>query len=348
MVILQVLLAALLHSVGRILNTVFGWATIMLFGKVPQERQIYLSMMAFGSVIWIVVFLGIPFPAFATFLLTFVSLPAWIDKAWIRLAMLVAAVAIPPAVGLAALFVRAPEERPADVAGRVTALLQGYPYTVGLAMTLVMLILFAPVMKLRSMLRRWTDRHVPVIVRPQDYMEVVNDVQRALAAGGIKTRREQASQMLRLPARILSLLARGAAKELVADQLVTLTAPHAEVLLYPADLVISAREREAARAQAIISEHLTFTRAYLTWTREAHGVEDRLRSLWADLEKHPTGRAAAEVLEKLCVVERELKELKLPYEEWEVLFRKTLLMELTLLREREPERQASVSAVPAR
>src|SRR5207247_5260458 len=103
MAIIQGILALLTRSIGRVLNTAFGWATIMLFGKVPQDRQIYLSVVAFGSVAWLVVLLGIAFPSAGTFLLSFVPLPKWVDKTWVRLAMLVAAVVLPLIVGLVSL-----------------------------------------------------------------------------------------------------------------------------------------------------------------------------------------------------------------------------------------------------
>src|SRR5687768_7337522 len=88
MVIVQALLAAIFRSAGKLLNTAFGWATVMLFGRVPQDRQIYLSLVSFGSVIWLLTLVGIAFPRIGTFLLSFVPLPEWIDKKWIRLAML--------------------------------------------------------------------------------------------------------------------------------------------------------------------------------------------------------------------------------------------------------------------
>ena len=39
--------------------------------------------------------LGIVFPSFATFLLAFVPLPDWVDRTWVRLAMLAAAAIVP-------------------------------------------------------------------------------------------------------------------------------------------------------------------------------------------------------------------------------------------------------------
>src|SRR6185503_9944265 len=104
MAIVQALIAALTRSAGKLLNTVFGWATVLLFGRVPEDRQIFLSGIAFGSVIWLITVAGVAFPAFAAFMLSFVTLPAWVDKSWIRLAMLAAAVVLPGVIGVLSIF----------------------------------------------------------------------------------------------------------------------------------------------------------------------------------------------------------------------------------------------------
>jgi len=67
MAIIQVLLAALARSAGRILNTAVGWATTMIFGRVPERRQVYVSIMTFGSLVWIAVIVGIAFPSVGTY-----------------------------------------------------------------------------------------------------------------------------------------------------------------------------------------------------------------------------------------------------------------------------------------
>jgi hypothetical protein len=331
MAIVQAVFAAILRSAGKILNMAFGWATAMLFGKVPDDRQSYLSVIAFGSVAWIVVLLGIIFPSVGTFLLAFVPLPDWVDDTWVRLAMLAAAVIVPIVVGVVSVLMLDPQDRPAGIVGKAKAVLKGYPYTLGLAITLIMMTIFAPVMKARAMLKRWTTRHVPVVVEANDYHEVVGEVEKALATGGITTRREQASWMLRLPTKVLTLLAGGAIENLVADELTSLKSDRAEVLLHPSDLVISGRELDAARANAIITEHLTFTRAYMTWTKEANALEDRLRRIWCGLRERADGADDTRAAEQLAAVEAELRTTELSYEEWEVLFREKLLVERGLL-----------------
>src|SRR5437016_14221734 len=79
------------RQLGRVLTLAFNWATILLFGRVPQDRQLYLSGMALTALLWPIVLAGIAFPSFATFLLGLVTVPDLL-KPWVRLAMLVLAI----------------------------------------------------------------------------------------------------------------------------------------------------------------------------------------------------------------------------------------------------------------
>jgi hypothetical protein len=327
--IVQALIAMLTRSAGRLLNTAFSWATILLFGRVSQDRQIYMSVIAFGSVIWLIVLAGVAFPTVATFLLSFVALPKWVDKTWIRLAMLAAVVVIPAVIGGVSILMLDKERRPRGAAGKARAVLRGYPYTIGLALTLVMMTVFAPILKVRALLRRWTTEHVPVIVRPADYDEVVDAVRTALADRGLATEAFRASWMLRAPTKILTLFAREAVAGLVADRITALRSAAVEIVLHPSDLVISGREKVAARARATVAEHVVFTPAYLTWDKEANELEDRMREIWRARDRRPRELLRTE----FQAVERRLHELEIPYEEWEVLFRQLLLLERALREE---------------
>ena len=246
MALVQGLLALLLRSAGRLLNTAFGWATVMLFGRVPEDRQIYLSIAAFGSVLWLAALVGIAVPGAATFLLAFVTLPDWVDRGWIRIAMLIAAMVLPAIVGVISLRMVDGAARPQGVSATTRTVLRGYPYTAGLALTLLVMTLFAPILKIRNLARRWETQHVPIMVEPADYRSVVDDIQNALKAGGVPTERRRASWMLRFPTKILMLFARSAVGRMAADEMTTLAGEGVEVLLHPSDLVISGRAMLAA------------------------------------------------------------------------------------------------------
>ena len=338
------------RSAGKLLNTAFGWATAMLFGRVAQDRQIYLSVIAFGSVIWILSLLGIAFPAFATFMLSFVPLPSWIDRNLVRLVMLGAACVIPGIVGLISLKMMEPAQRPPSAGGKFAAILKGYPYTFGLAVTLILMTVFAPIIKVRNMVRRWTSEHVPVIIKPEDYRAVVDEMQKALGDGGIATTRHQASAMLRLPTKILTTFAGGAIANLVADEMTQLEGDGLQVLAHPSDIVISGRELAAARVRSVLAERLTFSPAYLTWDKEANEIEDALRAIWA--AQIESRQALATGLARLADVERRLHGHSFPYEEWEVLYREKLVVERRLLRARAgmedlPSRPSLIAAIIA-
>jgi hypothetical protein len=334
MAIIQALLAAITRWAGTILNTAFGWATMLLFGKIPRERQIYVSINSFGSVLWLISLLGIAFPAVTVFLLSFVKPPEWVDRNWIRIAMLIAAIILPALVGINSIFMRDPAERPVGFAAKSKSILKGYPYTAGMAITLVMMLVFAPIMEIRNLARRWTSAHVPMMVESKDYLEVADRVQRKLADHGFATRREPTTWMLRYPTKLLSLLAGGEVHNLVADQMTTLVSPELEVMLHPSDLVIRGAESNVAHARAVITEHLGFSKAHLTWDKEANQLEDRLRKIWIAIDTQ-TGRDQSAGLEReLERTYREITSAKMPYEEWQVLFVEHLLVERQLFRRR--------------
>lgn len=327
MAVVQALFAALARQAGKLLNMVFGWATVGLFGKVPQERQKYLSVIAFGSVIWLVVLLGIISPKVGVFLLSFVPLPDWVSDNVVRLAMLAAALLIPLLVGFVALKLQDPEKQ---TQSKFKTVLKGYPYTLAVAIALLMMLMFAPTMRLRAVAKRWRTEHLPIMVEEQRYMEIVGDIERALDNAGIPVERQQAPWMLRLPLKVLTALAGKGSGNLVADNLTMLRSDQLEIVLHPSDLALTGDKHIVARAQAVTTEQLAFVPAYMTWTKEANDLEDRLREMWDRLKERGGVLNQRRVIEELHRFEEGLRETKLEYDEWGILFREKLLIERAL------------------
>jgi len=332
MILLQIVLSLLLQNMGRLLNTAFGWATSMLFGRVPQQRQYYLSAIGFASFLWLIVVIGIALPRVGAFLLAFISLPDSIDHNWVRLGMAISALILPAIVGYLSLLLLEPEERPPDALGTVRAVLKGYPYTCGLAITLVMMLVVAPAMKLRDLLKGWSNRHIPVVVAGEDYFDVVETIQHALARGGLNMKQQRASFVLRWPTRVFTLLAGSRGDAVVAKELLTLRGPGLEILLHPSDLVLRGTERKVVQALGLINEHLAFTNAYLTWSKEAREVEDTLTTLWHSIEATTRDADYRREEREIYRLRNDLQSLNISTTEWEVLFREILLIECNLLR----------------
>jgi hypothetical protein len=303
------------RQVGRLVQLAFNWATLVLFGQVAKDKQLFLSLMALFALVWPVAIAGVAVPSLGTFLLGFVTVPPWLDL-WVRLGMLALAVLAPIGVGFLAIKMR--DQRPRGL-GLVKALLAGYPNALALAVVLLWLMIVTPVMKLIAMAHRHDAGHIPISVKPGGYDVVVDDLRAALERADLSVRHSFAPWPLTLPGRILALVGGAGVRALVPQHLSQLRASDFVMTIHPMDLALSGKRRALARARAALVRELTFTQAYQTWTKESHEIEDALM-------------AAAEGRADLRAIGARLDEIDIPFEEWEILYR--MLLQVRLRRAR--------------
>ena len=335
------LIAFIGRQVGRIVQMAFGWATILLFGRVPQRKQLLLAGVALGSILWVITLIGVLLPDVGAFLIAFIPAPDFINEDWIRLAMLVLAVLLPLAVGAGGLFLMDPTDRPAGIGGKVVQVLRGYPYAAVLSLVIGFLLIVAPIFKLRSIIKRWEDAHIPIVVKPDGYEQVAGELEAAIDAAGLELTRGRAPLVLEAPSRLLAAVGGESVRRLVPERIVMLRAPALEVTIHPSDIAMAGSKEAVARARAAIADRLTRTQAYLTASEEAQQIEDALRELHDPAD--PTG--LEEGLRILAAIDERLKQLTVPYEEWEVLYRQRLQVERDLLRAGTIEPRHETSAV---
>jgi hypothetical protein len=315
----------------QVVQVAVGWSTVMLFGKVPRTREPHLFVMSVGSICWIVAAVSVAIPPVAAFLLGFLPLPERIDGLIARYIMLAFTIVIPPLVTFAILRALPPDERahgPLAIGG---LLLRGYVFVLCLALILVMMSAVRLVTMLRNYGRRWTERHVPLIVQPEDYASVLDDIRKVLDQGDMPVQITEAGWPLSVPTTILTMAGTFAVQGLLTERPMALTSDRLEAVLHLSDLVLWGREHDVNRARALLAEQLAFSRAYLTWSEDANVIEDRLRSIWQGFKDAPDTRVDPAVVDRLEAVEKELRITNLDFEEWEVLMREKLLVERSLL-----------------
>ena len=308
---------------GRILNSTLGWATILLFGKVAASRQTLLLLIVLASLGWVAAVIGVILPDVGALLIAAVPLPDFVDETWVRLAMLVAALVLPLVIGLVALFITDRERRPSGARLLVT-ILRGYPFTLVLTVTIVILGAVALVRKLSSLAKRWQDAHVPVIVKPGRYEDLLRQLQGVLRDAGLDVRVKSAPAILSTPPKLLDAVAGRSLGALVPDRLMLLSAPEIEVLVYPSDLAFSGTKEAVARGRAAIASSLTRAPAYMTTSAEAQAVEDELGAIVA---RSDGGGDTRRDLAAIADLDRRLARLIVPFEEWETLYRQRLQVE---------------------
>lgn len=295
--------------VGRVVTMALGWATILLFGRVPQSKQLLLSFITLGSIAWAVTVVGTIFPNIGTLIIGFVPIPDQVAeqevlgigiKTWVRIAMLVAALIIPILVGIGGYFMLDKDERPVGTAA-LKQVLRGYPYSAVLFVSMLFMCVVAPMRKLRSIVKRWEDAHIPVVVKPGGYETVANDLERALDSAGLAIDRTRAPRILEAPSKLLGLVAGPGVKNLVPDRLIQLGNKELEVLIYPSDVSIVGKKEPLAHARAALASRLSFTAAYLTTSEESQRIEDRLEHIWLAV---PAVKAAAQALSPAVAADR--------------------------------------------
>ena len=322
--------------VGRILTTTLGWATVLLFGRVPQDRQVWLAVLTFGSLMWVAAVAGIALPDVGTVLLAAVPRPAWIPEDWVRLAMLATALALPLVLGGVTLLLFDPEDRPRGL-GMVTQLARGYALVPALAVTLVVLAVTGVIRKLDALVHRRQDAHVAMIVRPGHYDAIVAMLEETLRAGELVTGRRAGPSVLTVPARMLARIAGRGIGRLVPDRLVELTGPRLVVAVYPSDLAITGGADVVARARGLVTRDVPSRDAWFTTTKEAQAIEDEMAALEpAD----PEVREAA-----LPALDQRLLDLTIDQDTFEVLYRRRLQLavapQLDVRDDTEPEPSSS-------
>lgn len=318
--------------VGKLLTMAFGWASVMLFGRVPQSKQLLLAAVALGAVAWAVAVVGSLVPPAGDLLIDALPVPDWVDRGSLRVGMVGAALLLPLLVGIGGFLLSDAGDRPASPGAVALQVLRGYPYAAVLALTLAVLIVVAPVRKVRSILKRWEDAHVPMIVQPGGYERVADDLEAALEAGDMHVDRASAPWILETPSKLLGLVGGPSVRSLVPDRLLVLRSPSLEVTIHATDVAITGEKRHVARARAAMAVQMPFTAAYLTATQEGQRIEDRLVALASG----PRDEAATGLQE----VDRRLASVVVPEEEWEVLYRERLQIERDLLRDPHQGREA--------
>jgi hypothetical protein len=328
MALLQALLSFLGRSAGKILNAIFGWAVVALFGRTSPRQQTVLSGVVAAAAAWPILLLGIAFPKLATFLVAFVPLsqrvPSWI----VRLVWLGLALAVPLVVG-AVVAAKEPPGGPRE--STLKRLARGFPITVGIAGAFLLMFITVPALRIISAARGRRDDHVPCITEGEDYDVVATDIDRILAAHQIQARRGEPSWWLSGPAKVLQKMGGKALRGFMPRKLAYWQGDDLELAFYPSDILIRGPKKRTASAHGLLVEALTSGPGLQTFEPEAQALERQLRRVWKVYRENPTAHTGARPLRsRLDEITAELRVLEVNYDDWQVLYRQTLQLDRAL------------------
>jgi hypothetical protein len=350
--ILQALLALISRSLGSILSALFGWAVVALFGQTSPREKMWLSALVGGAAAWPLLLVGVVWPRLAAMALLFLPLPHWIPDWVIRAAWILLAIITPFALGIAvaarsrgagvpipgtapAMGPRKTEESGAGHSplrdSKLVRLWRGVPITMAIATSFAIVFAAVPLRRLVAIVRRQVDVHVPLVTDAQGYDVVAHDVAVTLRRHGIQVRESRPPWSLTMPGRILHRFGGPGFRAYVPQRLACFRGPRLEVLLYANGLSLRGSERDTAWAHGLLVEALTSAPAYQTFDPGAQDIERQLRSVWAVFRQNPASHAGAARLEaRLDAIAREIRDLPVDYDEWQVVYRQALQLDRAL------------------
>jgi hypothetical protein len=317
MIIFSGLFTAFGRLIGPVATMTIAWGTILLFGRVPESKRNLLSFITLGSLAWVAALAGVLVPAIGGFLLAAVPRASFIQDWWLRLVMVALAIFLPLIIAAATVSFVAEKDRPVGQA-RITRLIKGYPYAAVYALTVISLSGWALERKIRSMRHHWESVHIPVIVKPDKYEAVTQDLESALRDAGFAVTRKRASGLFEVPIRLLARVGGDSVKGSIPKEIVAFEAKDLEVLVYPSDVALLGRTELVVAARAAVARRLASADAYLTPAFESQQIEDRL----TEIAEKPTVTAA-----DFAPIDDLLTALDAPYDEWETLYRLRLQVE---------------------
>jgi hypothetical protein len=314
---------------GDLLTTSLGWASSLLFGRVPRSHQVLLVLMMAFSFLWLILVLALLLPAVASFLLAATPHPPFVDQQLLGIAILFSVLFVPLGVGAAGYLVPAEGDRPGGLA-IVRDVLRGYVLAPLLSGILIFLAGVGIVRKVRSRRHGWSDIHVPIVMKPGGYDTVVHDLVDALASAGLEVSARDAPRVLTAPAALLTAVAGENVRKLRPDRLVEVGGRDLRIGAYPSDIAISGTTLNRTRARAAILSRLTTSAAHLTTSEEAQRIEDAIAKVAAS-DGALRARLGAPAQAHMDDIDEKLVSAPIPTDEWDILYRIRLQVERDLL-----------------
>ena len=313
------------RAIGDVLTSSLGWASNLLYGRIPSSHRRYVDIVMGASLMWGILVVIVLLPGVGAFLASTTPLVNSVGHVLLRSVILVGLIVLPAVVGLAGCFVPADENRPTGLAIPLT-ILRGYPLAALVVVAGLLLPAVGVARKVRNTQRGWSDAHIAIVIKPGAYERLVEDLRTTLARAGIDTSVHDAPRVLLVPGRLLALLADKTTEGLVPQRLVEFRADNLEVTVYPSDIAISGNAEARLRARFVLMTELVTADAHATTQAEAQKVEDRIEQLVTAKPSRATWDA------ELSAIDATLAGLDIPTEDWDILFRLRIQAERDLLR----------------
>ena len=323
---LPVVLLLAWQALSRGASFALGWATGLYFGQVPGRQGRILAVVSLVAAGWVILLLGFAAPIFlGAALETAGVIDENFDVETIHYVGLVAGIVLAPPIA-AAITVWGDIHSERSIGMWLKLVPVSYPATFMLGAGVLMMCAFTPI----ALFRRW--RHgikyvqVSVVMRDRsDDDAMVDGIRDALSSIGLDdVEVGVATGPKTWPLRTVGFAVEHLLGAVVRGEPMHLEAGDVELYAYATTISIQGPKETTYRVRAAIERKLGFHDVYLTWNEDARQIEDAL------LEAHRQADGNVETLRlRLDEIQEQMDTASLNDEEWNVLYRRRLQIELS-------------------
>ena len=308
----------------KIFITIFSWAIVIFFGKIPTEKNIKLSSMAILSLLWLVVIIGFVFPFITKFVYGYIpnktlekSIAAFLSSAGIFI--------LPAIVGLLAFFM----ENNRWNKNIFKVLAKGYYYCIVMSISISFMLVCAPIITLKRYLLREHTTNIPLIVKNGRVEEVLFLIHEQIVLKDVEVIIKKPNPFYRFPIIILNKLIKDLLK-VYDTRNIMLKGDGFKIYINPTDILIEGKKRNIDYIKICIVNILAFDETYMTWSSIGHGYEDKGLCIYNLFIKglYSINEAILRLDEMLEKLEKE----SIDYFEWEVITRQFYVFEIEILK----------------
>lgn len=332
------------QAISRSASFALGWATALYFGQVPGRQGRMLAVASLIAAAWVILVVGFGVPILAGALLESAGvIERNFDVEFLTYVGLVAGVVLTPP-GIAAITVWGEFHEDRSIGQWLRLVPVSYPASAMLGAAVLQMVAFTPVL----LFQRWRQKRkfvqLSLVMREgTDDHDLVDGVREALSSVGFSdVEIGEATGPKAWPMRTVGFAVKHLLGAVVRGEPMRLATDDLEIFAYATTISVQGPLETTYRVRAAIERKLGFMDSYLTWNDEAHELEDDL------IDAHRTADGDIEAfMRRLDRIQERMDTASLNGEEWEVLYRRRLQVELAV-RTRDPARARQREATPER
>lgn len=330
------LIATVARFAIRIFMKVFDWSTEIFFGRITTDKSRKLTVLSALSMIWVVMFMCIPFPSIAKITLIFLPKAIRTNKLVIYLLNGSGVFLIPILVGIICIFWDMQINADIIKVHNIKSLqykqaLRGFYYTFFLGLSFVTMFIFSPIIKLVSFVKKTTIVLTPATIQNGKYETVLVKLQKALKQYNIDTKLNRLKIMYNIPMTLISFLSNSLFKDITVRNKMYLYSKDIEIYIHYEDIMLVGKEEAVKKTQTVISEVLMFDTTYLTWDECTQKLENKLLILYSEFVI--SGKIAnSKLFTQLESIKNEFKDIVVDYNDFETIKCQILTVENMMLK----------------